>query len=84
MTNTYNSDADIFTKFYEELRCLRCVMERLLRVFDESKFVDYQMEKFAGCPSERQKIMKNVKVVTEGLESAIELERKFKGEKKQD
>lgn len=31
---------------YEEIRCLRCVMERLLRVIDRSEFVDYQFEKF--------------------------------------
>ena len=30
----------------EELRVLRCVLERMLRVFDEGLFVDYQREKF--------------------------------------
>ena len=33
-------------KRFEELRCLRCVLERILRVMDEGLFVDYQMEKF--------------------------------------
>ena len=33
-------------KMYEEVRCLRCVLERVLRVMDEGLFVDYQMEKF--------------------------------------
>lgn len=33
-------------KTYEEMRCLRCVLERVLRVMDEGLFVDYQMEKF--------------------------------------
>ncbi len=46
MTNTYKEDATIEEKTYEEIRCLRCVLERILRVMDESLFVDYQMEKF--------------------------------------
>ena len=46
MTNTYPDDAPLEVKTYEELRCLRCVLERILRVMDEGMFVDYQMEKF--------------------------------------
>lgn len=46
MTNTYDDNASLEHKTYEELRCLRCVLERLLRVADEGLFVDYQMEKF--------------------------------------
>ena len=46
MTNTYSDDAPLDVKMYEEARCLRCVMERILRVMDEGLFVDYQMEKF--------------------------------------
>lgn len=46
MTNTYKVDAPMETKLYEEVRCLRCVLERVLRVMDEGLFVDYQMEKF--------------------------------------
>jgi hypothetical protein len=46
MTNTYDKDAPIEEKTLEEIRCLRCVLERILRVMDESLFVDYQMEKF--------------------------------------
>ena len=30
----------------QEIRCLRAVLERILRVMDEGLFVDYQMEKF--------------------------------------
>ena len=30
MTNTYSDDADYNTKLLEEIRCLRCVMERVL------------------------------------------------------
>jgi hypothetical protein len=30
----------------QELKCLRAVLERILRVMDEGLFVDYQMEKF--------------------------------------
>lgn len=46
MTTTYPDDAPIEVKTLEEMRCLRCVMERVLRVMDEGLFVDYQMEKF--------------------------------------
>ena len=30
----------------EELKCIRAVLERILRVMDEGLFTDYQMEKF--------------------------------------
>ena len=30
----------------QEVKCLRAVLERILRVMDEGLFVDYQMEKF--------------------------------------
>jgi len=46
MTNTYNENDDIKIKVHEELRCIRCAMERLLRVLDEGLFLDYEMEKF--------------------------------------
>ena len=46
MTNTYPDDAPMETKMYEETRCLRCVLERILREMNEGTFVDYQMEKF--------------------------------------
>lgn len=46
MTNTYKDNAPIDEKAKEELRLIRCLMERLLRVLSESHFVDYQMEKF--------------------------------------
>ena len=46
MVNTYDDDAPLETKMYEEARCLRSVMERILRVMDEGLFVDYQMEKY--------------------------------------
>jgi hypothetical protein len=46
MTNTYPDDAPCNVKLLEEIRCLRCVNERILRVMDEGLFVDYQMEKF--------------------------------------
>ncbi len=46
MVNTYSDDASMETKVYEELRCTRCVLERILRVMDEGLFVDYQMEKY--------------------------------------
>jgi hypothetical protein len=46
MTNTYDDDVSMEEKMHEEVRCLRCVLERILRVMDEGLFVDYQMEKF--------------------------------------
>ena len=46
MTNTYDDKAMIQEKQLEETRCVRCVLERILRVMDEGLFVDYQMEKF--------------------------------------
>jgi hypothetical protein len=48
MTNTYKDSDSIEVKQLEELRCLRCVLERILRVMDEGLFVDYQMEKFGS------------------------------------
>jgi hypothetical protein len=46
--NTYKDDAPLEVKTYQELRCIRCVLERTLRVMDEGLFVDYQLEKFSG------------------------------------
>lgn len=46
MTDTYKKNAPREEKIKEELRCIRCCLERLLRVMDEGFFVDYQMEKF--------------------------------------
>lgn len=46
MVNTYHDNENMETKMYEEIRCLRCVLERILRTMDESLFVDYQMEKY--------------------------------------
>jgi hypothetical protein len=46
MTSTYDEHLPTDKKIAEELRCIRCVLERLLRTKDETLFVDYQMEKF--------------------------------------
>jgi len=46
VTNTYLSEDDLEFKQVEELRCIRCVLERLLRAKYPQEFVDYQMEKF--------------------------------------
>jgi hypothetical protein len=48
MTNTYLDSAPIDEKAVEELRLIRCLLERLLRCLNESNFVDYQLEKFGG------------------------------------
>ncbi len=44
----------------QEIRCLRAVLERILRVMDEGLFVDYQMEKFGkiGYKKKFKKIVK--------------------------
>lgn len=46
MTNTYPDDEYREIKIAEELRCIRCCLERLLRHYAPEEFVDYQMEKF--------------------------------------
>jgi len=46
MTNTYEDNTPIDEKAKEELRLIRCLLERLLRSLNETNFVDYQMEKF--------------------------------------
>ena len=46
MTNTYSDNASMEEKMYEEMRCTRCVLERLLNHLSSSAFVDYQFEKF--------------------------------------
>ncbi len=46
MTNTYKDNAPIEEKTKEELRLIRCLLERLLREINEGLFSDYQMEKF--------------------------------------
>ena len=48
MTNTYKKETKIEEKAVEELRLIRCLLERLLRCLNESNFVDYQMEKFGS------------------------------------
>jgi len=46
MTNTYKDNAPMEEKKLEELRCIRCVLERLLLHLNSGLFLDYQMEKF--------------------------------------
>ncbi len=46
MTKTYSEDASSEEKIAEELRCIRCVLERMLRSKCQEEFIDYQMEKF--------------------------------------
>lgn len=46
--NTYGIDAKNDFRIAEELRLIRCVLERILRVQSEALFVDYQMEKFTA------------------------------------
>jgi hypothetical protein len=53
MTNTYSEDTPIDVKTFEEIRCIRCVLERLLTSLDPSGFKDYQLEKFSGSAEAR-------------------------------
>lgn len=46
MTNTYPNNADNMTKISEELRLIRCILERKLNSENPQLFVDYEMEKF--------------------------------------
>jgi hypothetical protein len=46
MTNTYEDSDSLDYKTYQELRCIRCVLERLLNHLSSGHFKDYQMEKF--------------------------------------
>jgi hypothetical protein len=46
MTNTYHENADTMDKVAEELRLIRCVLERMLALQNGASFVDYQHEKF--------------------------------------
>lgn len=48
MANTYKDNTPIDKKAIDELRLIRCLLERLLRCLNENNFVDYQMEKFGG------------------------------------
>ena len=53
MTNTYEDNDSPDYKMAEELRCIRCVLERMLHAKYPQEFVDYQMEKFgAGYKNE--------------------------------
>ena len=46
MTNTYPDNATKEEKLLEELRCIRCVLERLLSHLNSNLFREYQLEKF--------------------------------------
>ena len=48
MTNTYKDNASVSAKAAEELRLIRCLLERLLRCLSEGNFLDYEMEKFGA------------------------------------
>ncbi len=46
MTNTYPEDEKPLVKIAEELRLIRCILERRLNDDKPNIFLDYQMEKF--------------------------------------
>jgi hypothetical protein len=56
MTNTYDDNAPLDIKIYEELRLIRCLHERILRAINEGEFPDYQMKKFSGNALSRKAI----------------------------
>jgi hypothetical protein len=45
----------------QEIKCLRAVLERILRVMDEGLFVDYQMEKFGQINYDKQALIDSSK-----------------------
>jgi hypothetical protein len=49
----------------QEIKCLRAVLERILRVMDEGLFVDYQMEKFGQINYDKQALIDSSKESTE-------------------
>ena len=55
MTNTYKDDATIEEKTLEELRCIRCVLERLLIHLSSSAFVDYQWKSLERIIKQRSR-----------------------------
>lgn len=72
MTNTYLDNAPLDVKTFEELRCLRCVLERLLTSLDPVGFKDYQLEKFSGS-AEARAIQRNVSSPIQTVPEFIEL-----------
>jgi hypothetical protein len=46
VTNPYRDDAKIEEKIWQELRCIRCVLERILIIHGD--YQDYQQEKFGS------------------------------------
>ena len=41
-------------KEFQEIACIRALLERILRVMDEGLFVDYQMEKFGQIKYDKE------------------------------
>lgn len=77
MTNTYKDSDSMEVKQLEELRCLRCVLERILRVMDEGLFIDYQMEKFGSAyKSNLETENKMLKLACEGYKHDIRYARR--------
>ena len=46
MINTYSDEVIVSAKISEELRLIRCLLERFLSAKYPQYFVDYQMEKY--------------------------------------
>ena len=46
MTNTYDDNVGTYVKIAEELRLIRCILERELALHNGASFKDYQFEKF--------------------------------------
>lgn len=49
-------------KELQEIKCLRAILERILRVIDEGLFVDYQMEKFGQIKHDQELLVNRKKV----------------------
>jgi hypothetical protein len=69
MTNTYDNNAPLNVKIYEELRLIRCLHERILRAINESQFPEYQMKKFSGNAESRSELRKQLNFINREEES---------------
>lgn len=74
MTNTYPPNATVEEKKLEELRLIRCILERRLMADNPIEYRDYQMEKFGPeYKTEARTITETVRLKKqEGTESSME------------
>jgi hypothetical protein len=69
------ADKETADEKLKEVKCLRAVLERILRVMDEGLFVDYQMEKFGKIGYADKDDVVPLSAVRAALEKALPCER---------